>query len=131
VGVSNIGVSGSSADPNKTVIAGVKVARERPEAIRLVHEHRERIYIRKDIILKLAEHGELNQSKLMSYCGLNNVKHKPILDEMVERGLIVRVEEPWGAKKIIKYKVSEKGRTLAREILEPYESLFPRNEGDG
>jgi predicted transcriptional regulator len=96
----------------------------------LVHEHRERIYIRKDVILKLVEHGELNQSKLMSYCGLNNVKHRVIIDEMVERGLIVRVEEPWGAKKIIKYKVSEKGRQLAREILEPYESLFPRTEGD-
>jgi predicted transcriptional regulator len=94
----------------------------------LVHEHRERIYIRKDIILKLAEHGQLNQSQLMSYCGLNNVKHKPILDEMVQRGLITRVEEPWGAKKIIIYKTSPLGQKLAREILEPYESLFPRSE---
>jgi predicted transcriptional regulator len=94
----------------------------------LVHEHRERIYIRKDIILKLAEYGELNQSQLMSYCGLNNVKHRDLVDEMVDRGLIVRSEEAWGAKKIIKYRVSEKGRLLAREILEPYESLFPRSE---
>jgi predicted transcriptional regulator len=94
----------------------------------LVHEHRERIYIRKDIILKLAEYGELNQSQLMSYCGLNNVKHRDLVDEMVDRGLIVRSEEAWGAKKIIKYGVSEKGRLLAREILEPYESLFPRSE---
>ena len=94
----------------------------------MVHEHRDRIYIRKDIILKLAEHGELNQSKLMSYCGLNNVKHKGIVDELVDKGLILRSEEPWGNKKIIKYRVSEKGSTLAREILEPYESLFPRRE---
>lgn len=94
----------------------------------MVHEHRERLYIRKDIILKLAEHGQLNQSQLMSYCGLNNVKHKPILDEMVERGLITRVDEPWGAKKIIIYKASPLGQKLAREILEPYESLFPRSE---
>ncbi|MDA4114935.1 MAG: hypothetical protein OK442_00095 [Thaumarchaeota archaeon] len=94
----------------------------------MVHEHRERIYIRKDIILKLAEHGRLNQSQLLSYCGLNNVKHKPILDEMVERGLITRVEEPWGSKKIIMYAVSDVGKRLAREILEPYESLFPRKE---
>jgi predicted transcriptional regulator len=94
----------------------------------LVHEHRDRIYIRKDIILKLAEHGELNQSRLMSYCGLNNVKHKGVVDELVEKGLIVRTEEAWGAKKVIKYKVSEKGRELARQILEPYESLFPRGE---
>ena len=85
--------------------------------------------MRKDIILKLVEHGELNQSRLMSYCGLNNVKHKEIVDELVEKGLIVRVEEPWGAtKKIIKYRASEKGKELAREILEPYELLFPRSE---
>ena len=94
----------------------------------MVHEHRDRIYIRKDIILKLVEHGELNQSRLMSYCGLNNVKHKGIVDELVEKGLIVKIEEPWGAKKVIKYKASEKGRELARRIFEPYESLFPRGE---
>jgi predicted transcriptional regulator len=86
--------------------------------------------MRKDIILKLAEHGELNQSKLMSYCGLNNVKHRGIIDELVEKGLILRIEEPWGAKKIIKYRVSEKGNVLAREILEPYEELFPRSESE-
>jgi predicted transcriptional regulator len=97
----------------------------------LVHEHRDRIYMRKDVILKLAEYGELNQSKLMSYCGLNNVKHREIVDELVEKGLIVRLEEQWGAKKVIKYKVSEKGKQLAREILEPYESLFPRKENSG
>jgi predicted transcriptional regulator len=96
----------------------------------LVHEHRDRIYIRKDIILKLAERGELNQSQLMSYCGLNNVKHRGIVDEMVEKGLIVRTEEPWGAKKIIKYRVSDKGKQLAREILQPYESLFPRSQAE-
>lgn len=97
----------------------------------MVHEHRDRIYIRKDIILKLAERGELNQSQLMSYCGLNNVKHKGIVDELVDKGLIIRTEEPWGAKKIIKYKVSDVGRKLAREILQPYESLFPRKQAEG
>jgi predicted transcriptional regulator len=52
------------------------------------------VYIRKDILLKLYEHGELNQSKLMSYCGLNNVKHKGILDDMVKKQMIIRTEEP-------------------------------------
>jgi predicted transcriptional regulator len=94
----------------------------------LVHEYRDRVYIRKDVILKLSEYGELNQSKLMSYCGLNNVKHKSIIDDMVEKGLIVRFEEPWGNKTIIKYKVSEKGKAIFHEILEPYETLFPRGE---
>ena len=95
---------------------------------KLVHEYRDRIYIRKDILLKLYEYGELNQSKLMSYCGLNNVKHKGILDDMVEKEMIIRTEEPWGNKTVIKYRVSEKGNDILREILEPYESLFPRDE---
>jgi predicted transcriptional regulator len=67
----------------------------------------------------LSEYGELNQTKLMSYCGLNNVKHKAITDDMVEKGVIMRFEEPWGNKTIIKYKVYEKGREILREILEP------------
>lgn len=84
--------------------------------------------MRKDIILKLAEYGELNQSKLMSYCGLNYSKHREILDELVEKELITRFEESWGSKKVIKYRVSVKGEKLAREILEPYELLFPRED---
>lgn len=94
----------------------------------MVHGYRERVYIRKDIILKLYEYGELNQSKLLSYCGLNSVRHKVILDEMVKSDLIVRNEESWGNKTIIKYKVSEKGKTILKELLEPYEELFPRGE---
>ena len=95
----------------------------------MVHAHRERVYIRKDIILKLSDYGELNQTQLMSYCGLNNVKHKPIIDELVEKGLIIRAEEPWGEQnRIIKYRVSEKGKAIVSAILEPYEQLFPRRE---
>ena len=81
-------------------------------------------------MLKLYEYGELNQSKLMSYCGLNNVKHKEIIDDMVAKEMIVRFEEAWGNKTIIKYKVSEKGRAIFQEILEPYELLFPRQEAE-
>ena len=76
--------------------------------------------------MKLYEHGELNQSKLMSYCGLNNVKHKGILDDMVKKEMIVRTEEPWGNKNIIKYKISDKGKGILDEVLGPYEELFPR-----
>jgi predicted transcriptional regulator len=63
-------------------------------------------------ISKLSEYGELNQRKLMSYCGLNRLKNKTIFDEMTEKGLIMSFEEePWGNKKtIIKYKSSEKGK---------------------
>jgi predicted transcriptional regulator len=78
--------------------------------------------------LKLNDYGELNQSQLMSYSGLNNVKHKPIIDELVEKCLIIRFEEPWGEQnKIIKYRVSEKGKEIVKAILEPYELLFPRS----
>jgi len=94
----------------------------------LVHEYRDRIYIRKDILLKLYEYGQLNQSKLMSYCGLNNVKHKEILDGMVKNGLITRQDTPWGNKMTIIYSISEKGRAILQNILGPYEELFPRKE---
>jgi predicted transcriptional regulator len=96
----------------------------------LVHEYGDRIYIRKDVLLKLYEYGELNQSKLMSYCGLNNIKHREIIEEMVKKEIILRTEEVWGNKTIIKYKASEKGRQILREILEPYEEFFPRSEID-
>ena len=96
----------------------------------MVHEYRERIYIRKDILMKLYEYGELNQSKLLSYCGLNSVRHKGILDEMVDSGLIVRTEEAWGNKTVIKYKASEKGSHILKQLFEPYEELFPRSDED-
>jgi predicted transcriptional regulator len=97
----------------------------------MVHEYRERIYIRKDILMKLYEYGELNQSKLLSYCGLNSVRHKEILDEMVNGGLIIRTEEAWGNKTVIKYKASEKGNQILKQLFEPYEELFPRSDESG
>ena len=96
----------------------------------MVHEYRDKIFIRKDILMKLYEHGELNQSKLMSYCGLNNVRHKGIINNMVKKGMISRTRESWGNKIIIKYKLSEEGRKILKEVLEPYETLFPRDEAD-
>ena len=78
----------------------------------------------------LSEYGELNQTKLLSYCGLNIVKHKQILDSMEKKGLIEKKIEPWGKKSIIKYKVSPKGHEFFKLILEPYEEMFPRVDGD-
>ena len=72
----------------------------------------------------------MNQSRLMSICGLNNVKHKGILDSMVEKQMINRREEPWGNKTIFKYTIAEKGRTLLEDILQKYEELFPREDGE-
>jgi predicted transcriptional regulator len=96
----------------------------------LVREYRDRIYIRKDILLKLYEFGEMNQSKLMSICGLNNVKHKEILDSMVSKQMIERRDESWGSKSIYKYRIAEKGKILLEEVLQRYEDLFPRDEGE-
>ena len=76
--------------------------------------------------MKLYEYGTLNQSKLLSFCGLNSVRHKGILDEMVKSGLILRAEEKWGPKIVINYKVSEKGNHILKQLFEPYEELFPR-----
>lgn len=78
----------------------------------------------------LSEYGELNQTKLLSYSGLNIAKHKEILDDMEQKGLIERKEEAWGKKTIIKYKVSPKGHEFCKLILEPYEEMFPRTERD-
>ena len=50
--------------------------------------YRDRIYIVKDIILKLLEYSELNQTALVSFCGLNLKKHKPILVDLESNGLI-------------------------------------------
>ena len=96
----------------------------------MAREYRDRIYIRKDILLKLYEYGEMNQSKLMSICGLNNVKHKGILDSMVNKQMIKRREEPWGNKTIYKYKIAEKGKIILEEVLQRYEDLFPRENGE-
>ena len=56
------------------------------------------------------------------------MKHRKIIDDMVEKEFITRINEPWGSKNIIKYRVSEKGREILKEILEPYEMLFPRSD---
>ena len=91
-------------------------------------EYRDRIYIRKDILLKLYEYGEMNQSRLMSVCGLNNVKHKSIIDDMVKKDFLKKQEVPWGNKTIINYSISQKGQEILELILGPYEDLFPREE---
>ena len=72
----------------------------------------------------------MNQTKLLSYSGLNIAKHKEILEDMKQKGLIERREEAWGKKTIIKYKVSPKGHEFFKLILEPYEEMFPREKGD-
>jgi predicted transcriptional regulator len=90
--------------------------------------YRDRIYIVKDIMLKLMEHGELNQTTLLSFCGLNLKKHKPILDELESNEFIGKDELPYGKRRIIIYKPTRKGIEFCTNILEPYERVFPRRK---
>jgi predicted transcriptional regulator len=90
--------------------------------------YRDRIYIVKDIMLKLMEHGELNQTTLLSFCGLNLKKHKSILDELESNEFIGKDELPYGKRRIIIYKPTRKGIEFCTNILEPYERVFPRRK---
>lgn len=90
-------------------------------------KYRDRIYIVKDIILTLSEYGQLNQTSLFSFCGLNITKHKQILDNLEQNEMIQRVETKEGKRIITIFKVTQKGMEFCREILEPFEKLFPRS----
>lgn len=89
-------------------------------------KYRDKIYIIKDIILTLSEYGELNQTSLFSFCGLNITKHKQILDNLEQNELIQRIETTEGKRTITIFKVTNKGMNFCNEIIEPYEKLFPR-----
>ena len=54
--------------------------------------YRDRIYIIKDIILKLVEYDELNQTALVGFCGLNMKKHKPLLGDLESKKLVRKDE---------------------------------------
>ena len=47
---------------------------------------------------------------------------------MVSRELIRRTNEARGDMTVINYKISEKGKTILREVFERYEELFPRGD---
>lgn len=94
--------------------------------------YRDRVYIIKDIILTLGEYGELNQTNLLSFCGLNLTKHRHILDELETQEMINKEERVVGKRTITIYKPTPKGIEFCKNILEPYEELFPRKgPGDG
>ena len=90
--------------------------------------YRDRIYIIKDIILILVQYGELNQTALVSFCGLNLKKHKIILDELESNNLIQSEARQLGKRTITIYKPTQKGIEFCKTILDPYESLFPRRK---
>jgi len=79
----------------------------------------------------LVQYGELNQTALVSFCGLNLKKHKPILDELEANNLITSVEQSLGKRIITIYKPTSKGIEFCKTILEPYENVFPRKKSVG
>jgi predicted transcriptional regulator len=92
--------------------------------------YRDRIYIVKDVILKLVEYGELNQTALVSFCGLNLKKHKSILEDIEDNELIERREVSIGKRTVTIYRPTQKGMAFCRDILEPYEKMFPRRKDE-
>ena len=92
--------------------------------------YRDRIYMVKDVILKLVEYGELNQTALVSFCGLNLKKHKSILEDIEENGLIERREVTLGKRIVTIYRPTQKGVAFCRDILDPYEKMFPRRKDE-
>lgn len=94
--------------------------------VRITKQPRDKTFIRKDILLRLAEVGEINQTKLLTLCGLNIVKHKQIILDMVEKGLVIQTLGRWGHKNMIKYKITHEGSQFYQNILIPYVTMFPR-----
>jgi predicted transcriptional regulator len=92
--------------------------------------YRDRIHIVKDVILKLVEYGELNQTALVSFCGLNLKKHKSILEDIEDNELIEAREVTLGKRRVTIYRPTQKGVAFCRDILEPYEKMFPRRKDE-
>lgn len=94
---------------------------------RVAHGYRDRIFIRKDVILKLAEYGQLNQTRLFNYCGLNSSKHREILDGLEQKGFISKSSSGEAGSRTTVYSVTPKGLEFCARVLEPYEQMFPRD----
>jgi predicted transcriptional regulator len=76
------------------------------------------------------EYGELNQTALVSFCGLNLKKHKSILEDIELNELIQRRETTIGKRTVTIYSPTQKGMSFCRDILEPYEKMFPRRKDE-
>ena len=88
--------------------------------------YRDPLYIIKDIILTLSEYGELNQTSLVSFCGLNLKKHRHFLEDLEKKQMILKYEQKQGKRNVMMYKATPQGLEFCRNILEPYEDIFPR-----
>jgi predicted transcriptional regulator len=87
---------------------------------------RDKIYIIKDVMMRLLRTGEMNKSMLLSLCGLNSKIHAFVLDDLEERNFVVRRRTRNGAKEISIYNITYDGMQFCNNILTPYEEVFPR-----
>ena len=62
---------------------------------------------------------------------MNLKKHKPILEDIERNELIERREATIGKRTITIYRPTQKGMAFCRDILEPYEKMFPRRKEKG
>jgi predicted transcriptional regulator len=88
--------------------------------------YRDRIYIVEDIILKLTEYGELNQTSLISFCGLNLKSIKRFLMKWSPTTSIRKKKELIGKKSVSVYIPTSEGIRFFNTIPVPYEKMFPR-----
>ena len=95
------------------------------------HQYRDKIFIRKDVILTLAECGRLNATRLVTSCGLNLAKHRGILEDLEEKGIIGTTVERGKGRDVTYYHVTDKGMEFCSRVLDPYEEMFPRRERGG
>lgn len=87
---------------------------------------RDKIYIIRDIMLRLLRSGEMNKSMLLSLCGLNSKLHAFVLDDLESRRFVLRRSEMKGAKEISLYNITHDGMQFCNAVLTPYETVFPR-----
>jgi predicted transcriptional regulator len=90
--------------------------------------YQDRLYIVKDVLIKLLKSGELNVTTLATCCGLNMNKHMTLIDQMEYNGLIRKNIEYHRRRVNSSYTITPKGIEFCRIILEPYEMLFSRKK---
>ena len=106
--------------------SGVPVSSRTSGKARARRLPRDKIYIIRDIMLRLLRSGEMNKSMLLSLCGLNSKLHAFVLDDLESRNFVLRRSEMKGAKEISLYNITHDGMQFCNTVLTPYESVFPR-----
>lgn len=90
-------------------------------------KYRDKPYMIKDLLSKLIEFGDVNQTALSSFCGLNITKHRKILGDLETNGLITMHKQNVGKRVTTMYCITAKGYDFCKSILNPFEEMFPRD----